>query len=320
MSRDYRQGALAGALALAVVGAIGLGGGAVYLPEHPLLGLPGRIFDSLAFHMLGLGLGLCALLALAGARRLAAAFALAAIVAGSVMGISQYRHGLPLTSAGPHDLTVLWFNVLFENTTPPEQIAAALLGSGADVLVLSEAEPLRSVLGQLQTRYPFRLGCERRCSMLVLSRLPPGHTEMRSLGQPNPDRLAEIRIAPEGHMPLRLMALHFIKPWHYGQTEHDLWYLKDQIDRGPGTLPLVLVGDFNSAPWSRRLDTIRADHGLSSLRRTPATWPAFAGPFGVPIDQLLVRGDVAVSSITPWGDGLGSNHRGLLFSLVLPPT
>ncbi len=319
MRRDYCRGMAAGALLLASMATIGLGAGAVHFPDGAMLGIAGRIFDSLAFHLLAVGLVLCALLALAGARQLAAVLALAALAGGGAIAMQTHRESRPLAPERAADLTVLWFNALQDNAEPPQEIADALIASDADVIIVTEAGQLSTVLPRLDAAYPYRQGCERHCQMILLSRLPPADATLHEQNRPRRARMTEIRIAPAGRKPVRLIAEHFIKPWHFGQTEADLWFLKTQLAKGPAGDPVVLMGDFNSAPWSRRLREIRGDYGLVSLRKSPATWPAAAGPLGVPIDQVLLRGDAAVTSIAPWGGDLGSNHRGLIFSLALPP-
>jgi endonuclease/exonuclease/phosphatase (EEP) superfamily protein YafD len=62
---------------------------------------------------------------------------------------------------------------------------------------------------------------------------------------------------------------------------------------------------------------LEAETGMRGPRWPPATWPVWAGPFGVPIDQLLVRGGVGVVRMKGFGAGLGSNHRGFVADLAI---
>ena len=78
------------------------------------------------------------------------------------------------------------------------------------------------------------------------------------------------------------------------------------------------MGDFNAAPWSRSLWRLERAHGLRHPSRPIATWPRELGGFGLPIDHILLRGPAGFQEISPWGEALGSNHRGLLARVALP--
>ena len=311
--------ALAGALALPAALSIAVGASAHLWSGTGAAGTLGRMADSLAPHLLALGLALSLLLAgvaRGGAARGAAALlVLAALAGGAGLAWRQNAIAQPLARTQPPALEVLWFNLYAENATPAPVLARALLESGADVLVLGEAAPLLPALEDLQARYPHRLGCPRAvCDTLVLSRLPfvPGSAEMIRTSRPG--RMAAFALdLPQGR--LDLLAVHLPKPWFYGFYDVDLWHLLDRRARAPG--PLLVLGDFNAAPWSRAQARIAREACLLAARGAPATWPARAGGLGVPIDQMLVGGGAALVSLEPWGAGLGSNHRGLRAGIAL---
>lgn len=315
----FARGAAIGCLGALAVVSVGIGATALAWPETGILGTFGRIFDSLSLHILGfgacLGLGLSGL----GARRSGLALAAAALLAVGLL-LWPLRAAQPPEDTGPptgDGLQVLWFNLYQENATPPERLAEALIGSGADLVVLAEATPLRPVLDQLAGTYPHQLGCAGRvCATLVLSRHPfvPGRAEM--IDGARKGRLAAFAIQPEGGTPLPVVAAHLTKPWYHGFFDVDLWYLLDRAAAAEG--PLLVMGDFNAAPWSRPMARIRAETGLNAPGWPVATWPAGAGGLGLPIDHLLVRDGAVLDPVTPWGAGLGSNHRGLMARVRWP--
>lgn len=308
----FARGAMTGLLGAMATVLIGIGATALVWPETGILGTFGRIFDSLSLHMLGFGAGLSLGLAGLGARRSGLALGAAALLAAGLQIWPVLAPAPPAeTSTSEGDgLRVLWFNLYQENATPPEKLAKALIESGADLVVLAEAEPLRPVLDQLARTYPHQLGCSGRvCATLVLSRHPfvPGRAEM--INGARKGRLAAFAIRPEGGTPLSVVAAHLTKPWYHGFFDVDLWYLLDRSAAAQG--PLLVMGDFNATPWSRPMARIRAETGLNAPGWPVATWPAGAGGLGLPIDHLLVRDGAVLGPVTPWGAELGSNHRGL---------
>jgi endonuclease/exonuclease/phosphatase (EEP) superfamily protein YafD len=215
------------------------------------------------------------------------------------------------------DLTLLWYNVFSRTRVDHARIAQALIDSPADIILLSEATPLQDQTETLFAAFPYHLGCEaKHCNFLVLSRIALTHPTLRLIEAQPPDRLAATQLELAGHEPLSVMGIHMVKPWYYGPTEHDRWYAQDTLRKIAG--PLVVVGDFNAAPWSRRLKEFFRKFGLAPMPFPVPTWPAKAGRFGVPIDHVLVSGGARLVSITPWGAGLGSNHRGLLVGISVP--
>ncbi|SHF86301.1 Uncharacterized conserved protein YafD, endonuclease/exonuclease/phosphatase (EEP) superfamily [Loktanella atrilutea] len=293
------------------------GATASYWPDSGFLGTFGRMCDSLAPQLLGGGLLLALGLALLGVWQLAMVLAVLALAAGGTLARDYVSLSAPAGDTAAEGLTVIWFNLFAENTTPAAQIADAILSSGADLVVLAEAAPFLPALPRLADRYPYRLGCtDKVCSTLVLSRLPFGPDSAGMIAATRPGRIAAFQLAPDGRAPLTVVAAHLTKPWYYGFYDVDLWHLMDQSRKAAG--PLLVMGDFNTAPWSHPMQRIIAATGLRLPHRPVATWPAAAGPLGVPLDHMLVGGGAALTGLAPWGGDLGSNHRGLTTRVVWP--
>ena len=82
--------------------------------------------------------------------------------------------------------------------------------------------------------------------------------------------------------------------------------------------PQCLVGDLNTTPWAKCFwDLERAGfrdsrHGVGN----EASWPSFLGPFGIPIDHVLTRGDCSINNRRVLSVDAGSDHRPIEFDLT----
>jgi endonuclease/exonuclease/phosphatase (EEP) superfamily protein YafD len=82
---------------------------------------------------------------------------------------------------------------------------------------------------------------------------------------------------------------------------------------------LVLMGDFNSVPWSTTHQAFRAATGLHNDGPMVETWPAW-GPFWMrlPIDHIFVRGALERRDFRR-GPFVGSDHLPVEAEIVLKP-
>lgn len=293
-------------------------GSVFYWPDWVGLGTAARALDSLVPQLLLVSLVLCCVVALLGAPRIAV-FGLCLSLSGGIALV--WRHldlAEPTLPTAQTDVTVLWFNMFAANTTQPEALISALVASEADVVILGEASPLKPYLTQLEESFPYHIGCqERRCELLVLARLPLRGLRLRNIGTVRAERQAIVELDLDGRAPLTLIGVHMVKPWFFSFIEVDNWFLRDTLTKTAG--PLVVVGDFNVAPWGRPMIDLFRNCGLSPSRMPHATWPASAGWAGVPLDQVLVRDGARLRDLQIWGADQGSNHLGLMAKISLPP-
>jgi endonuclease/exonuclease/phosphatase (EEP) superfamily protein YafD len=71
---------------------------------------------------------------------------------------------------------------------------------------------------------------------------------------------------------------------------------------------LVLMGDFNSVPWSRTQESLRKASGLQNAGPMVPTWPSWQPSWiRLPIDQIMTRGALARLSFNS-GYYIGSDH------------
>lgn len=313
----FPRGVLAGLLMTLAAGLPLAAFGLQFVPDSTLPGTLARILESAAPQLLAASLVPILALALVGARRLAVLCLVLALGATAALVVQRAAAAAPVTADAPVDLRLLWFNADFRNLTPPATIAAAIRASGADLVMLAETRRLGPALEGLGDLYPYRAGCVATCEVMVLSRHPLERLQLLTPGIAWDERMAVFDLTLPGRAPVTFVALHMTKPWFYGIVEREVDIVERALRQRPG--PLVLAGDLNSAPWSLRLGWLRQAAGLREPFQPIATWPASAGSLGLPIDHVLVRGGPRIVAIDPWGAALGSDHRGLLASLSLPP-
>ena len=294
---------------------------AIFAPLVPdrlqLFAIEARMLEGPIPQILLASLAVASVVAWIGYRR--AALCLAAVALGGLAWTAVDYGRMQAPHGAAANLSILWFNMYAGNPLPAEALVAALGDSGAEVIMMTEANAALPALDGLSSRYPYRLICPGRCAMAILSRLPFETAEIIDNGVTAGERqILHVRLVPSGGTgPVSLLAVHMLKPWYLafsgGEMERLRWVLKRYTE------PTVLVGDFNATPWSRRMQMIARAGRMEFAGMPVPTWPASAGPVGLPIDHVLVRGGITVASVTPWGGAaLGSNHRGLLARLLLP--
>jgi endonuclease/exonuclease/phosphatase (EEP) superfamily protein YafD len=211
--------------------------------------------------------------------------------------------------AGP-PLKVLSLNLWYENEDHAPTVQA-LLTSGADVIATVETTAeWRDSLQALTPAYPYHIDCVGkafRCGVALYSKLPFEESFADRIDGQLPT-IAQVTIDWQGK-PLTIAALQLINPligleqdFQTQQAEvATAYFAKLQGD-------LVVMGDFNSTPWSRWQNGFRQATGLDNRGRLAFTWPSWAPAiFRLPIDQIFVRGDIVARNVRP-GAPVGSDH------------
>jgi len=298
---------------------LALFGGVIFrlIPTETALGPVARVFDSLAPWFLGAALALALVALLAGSCRAGGLMTLAVLAAMAQLYAEQRSMSQPLAPELAADVRVLFFNVFSHNPSPPGRIAEAVLAADADIVVLAEATGDLPALERLRESYSFVSPCKPgACDLVVASRLKPKRFWRLTLNPVWRGRYAVAEfVLPDGRN-FFLATNQLAKPWLSGISEAELAKLAAQWNWfGEGRV--VAIGDFNAAPWSRPVRRLEAETGMRGLRWPPATWPTWAGAFGVPIDQILLRGGVEAVHMESFGGDLGSNHRGVIADLAI---
>ena len=211
---------------------------------------------------------------------------------------------------------------LWHSAAGHDRTIEALLASDADIIGLIEATPAwRPALAPLYAKYPYRIDCFDRdpeCQTMLLSKLP--------IEQPIAGRIWKATPIVAGGVirwngrPITVLATHWFRPllrsdaspWGADDAERSAYLAEGLpvsrqagqaglfakfLDReAPGDL--IVMGDLNSAPWSRVQRAFRARTGLDNQAGWAASWPSFLPwPLRLPIDHVLARGHLVVTQV-----------------------
>lgn len=284
-------------------------------PTDNVFGPISRIVDSVSPWLLLLGLTLACLTVALRLRTIG--FALIVFAATSAfLQLWSYRNlTVPLDHEAQADVRVLFFNALGSNSASSGKIVSAAVETDADIVVFAEASALRPSLEDLKVSYKFVSSCsDDSCEQITATNLGVVRYWQLQLNPIWPERYAVLEFArPDGGTAF-LAASHLVKPWFSGISDSEIAKLIAQYNWMNG--PSLAVGDFNMTPWSFPMREILDQTGFRAVRGQPATWPASYGPFGLPIDQLLVRDQVRVVNIESFGAHLHSNHLGIIADIA----
>ena len=91
-----------------------------------------------------------------------------------------------------------------------------------------------------------------------------------------------------------------------------------EVARATGP-PLIVAGDFNTTPWSPHFADLLAAAGLRNAADGHGylgTWPPWFWPGLIPIDHVLLKGPLAVTTLRR-GPQIGSDHFPIIADLRL---
>lgn len=246
-----------------------------------------------------------------------------ALVAASFIAPELLRPSSPPAPAdAPHQLKVIQFNTWGSNSDPT-RIAQWILAQKADVMVVEE--PSEELVDQILRQGSYHATARDR-AVVIFSRANPIDVNLPS---PRPQETAAVAraIFSPADGGFSIIGVHYSWPtqsyWHQRQSDDTVNILNKS-----GFRRTILMGDFNSTPWS--FSRRREDKRIRLERRTRAlpTWPArnfmrsraaFPFPF-LPIDHVYAGPDWRTVSVRR-GPRLGSDHYPVVVTLALtqPP-
>jgi endonuclease/exonuclease/phosphatase (EEP) superfamily protein YafD len=280
---------------------VAIAGGSLFAASTWVGGLC-RHWSHLAAVLLILALPLCWPL-----RRRMLILGIAALAGALPWVLTALRDRAPTTD---HGTSVLSAN-LYDFNRRRNEVLTSILNSNADLVGVQEV--LIGDEAVFAAQWPYRVwpGRELLASAL-LSRHPITRSVIHDLDE---FALIDADVAlPDGS--LRVLVVHLWspkKPDSARRRDAQLRRLAELIAERAG--PVLLLGDCNSSLVSPAMTVLR-EAGLrppAGLR--PATWPAWLGPWGTDLDQVLGRGvRLSPASVV---DLPGSDHRGLRLLLHL---
>ena len=254
---------------------------------------------------------------------------LAAIVA-AALGVAGLGPALApaqrAAAPGPvREVAIALANVNFFNREKPAA-ARALLARDADLLLTLETpvEWRRRAHG-FTRRYPRVVNGGRWVTTgnWMWTDLPVLAGDMGPFSTERPS-LVWARLDLGAEAALDVLGLHFRRPVFEAQETQ-----LAGLEAAPPALgrPLVVLGDFNAAPWSAAVGRVARRFGVEPVGGLRLTWRSVKasalGPLGallsLPIDHVLVSPGIGVRSIETFAIP-GSDHRGVLVRLAVPVT
>jgi endonuclease/exonuclease/phosphatase (EEP) superfamily protein YafD len=292
-------------------------------PLSPALSLP----EQFAVHLVGLAtIGACLALVLRRWIQTALLAALAATLAWPV--IAAHRSAVAVAE-GPR-LKVVTANLWFAAPTHQRTIAF-LMESDADIIGLIEVSASwQQRLAPLFAKYPYKVDCFAtvpECETILLSKLP--------IKTPRAERVlggAPVVVGGEvdwNGKRFEVLATHLI--WPFTPDYDRQWRVitdlavptlegrlpasrqasqAENLAKLMNSLPpdLVVMGDFNGAPWSRLQSAFSTATGLESAAGWELSWPTMLPwPLRLPIDHVLSRGHLVVTDLST-GPEIDSDH------------
>lgn len=233
-----------------------------------------------------------------------------------------------------------------------ERVDAAIRAEDPDIVALQEFFPEQAGLTQLlKGRYPYFVQCRggKRANLALFSKLNFEPTMRLEDCPPNArgeQRTAHItgRFTLGDGTVFSLMTTHMDWPYPLERQRDQLDAAAEAIVATDG--PLLVVGDFNSTPWSYAMKHFEAATGLTRETRALLTYPelftvpASAARLGflplepttctrdcftrlmrltpfLPLDQVFQRG-ITVGELHTGGE-TGSDHLPVVFTFAVSP-
>jgi endonuclease/exonuclease/phosphatase (EEP) superfamily protein YafD len=240
------------------------------------------------------------------------------------------RTGAIAAAAESGGLKVVSVNLWYRNDSYDAAVNY-LMQTDADVIGLVELTPQwLTALQPLFARYPYRADCMQSlppCEIMLLSKHPFEKSFAGRIGGKPPsivwgqiDFAGRTITVAETHLAWPLVsAIGNAEATVAGTLQPEPLIGSDpllQSQQGAAiaqylaglTEDLVLMGDFNSVPWSTTHRAFRAATGLHNEGPMVATWPSW-GPFWMrlPIDHIFVRGALERRDFRR-GPFVGSDH------------
>ncbi|MHC4379758.1 MAG: endonuclease/exonuclease/phosphatase family protein [Planctomycetota bacterium] len=209
----------------------------------------------------------------------------------------------------PDRIDIVWFNMMFSEDALRE-FEGTMAKDLPDVIALGEIGPKTDL--QLEG-FPHRLRSPKH-DILIASRFPLEHNRLTAV--PGSGREQPTATVVVGRRRFRLVAVHFrqpVYPVHF--TEFRIASTTAQKNED-----LIMIGDFNSTPWSALFRHLLRDADLQHGREGRGilgSWsiagniPLKIGHWGtLPIDHMLYKGAIDLERFETL-DWCLSDHRPL---------
>lgn len=221
------------------------------------------------------------------------------------------------------NLRILHANILTSNTNY-QAFLDLVRDVDPDIISVQENNAAwQHALRALDETYPYSKVVSRsdNFGIALYSRLPVHQLEafdIADLGVP----AIRTKITVAGQS-LALLSVHTLPPLSgkHAQARATQFAAIPEI-LGKLGKPAILIGDLNTTMWSPHYRNLENATGLHNTRHgfgLGTTWPARYGPFGLPLDHILVSPSIKVLSFRV-APNIGSDHRPIIVDLYVPPS
>lgn len=245
-------------------------------------------------------------------------------VAACLMFVVQPWKIIPLGSTSkPDALRVLSWNMYVANEEF-DAIVDVIRNSNPDILVLIEVRPdFLERASWIKEQYPNfeAIPDSGGGGIGVFCRADSKYSvdfEIRNFGTRLRPSIVATLTRPGGSEQIDLVAMHTLSPalpYRAIVRDKQLYKFLDWSQKQAN--PQCLVGDLNTSPWTQSfLELEKA--GFRDSRRgvgNCASWPAWLGWAGIPIDHAMTRGDCAITERKVLSTNAGSDHQPIEFKL-----
>lgn len=214
------------------------------------------------------------------------------------------------------------FNISFRNEQQEEVVAWLTRGNYDFVTLVEVSRAWHPSVREIARafRYDFRyVTAPDGAGLAFFSRYPLREPKIVQVAEGNRPVLRVEVNAPTG--TFTAFVVHPISPRTAEQFAQRNAFYEAFIDIVNGVeQPVLVVGDFNSTPWSPFLQDFQRATGLRWLARPldfPATWPVRNPFLRIPIDHAFSRPAFPTRHYQVWED-MGSDHLPIEFSFALP--
>jgi endonuclease/exonuclease/phosphatase (EEP) superfamily protein YafD len=214
-----------------------------------------------------------------------------------------------------------------------QRVAAVIAAEKPDIVALQEyfREQRGPLDPMLRGSYPYSVYCVggKRANLAIYSKLPFVRTDDGdcttdpSFTGRTAHILANFTLADGTRFAV--LTTHLEWPLPFERLRRQLETLTTVI-KGVD-VPLLVVGDFNSAPWSYEQRQFAETAGLTRQTHGVLTWPLKFSLIGdslqdtfpvLPLDQVMSKGGIEVHDLHA-GPPTGSDHLPLVMTFTLPP-
>lgn len=235
-----------------------------------------------------------------------------------LIGVTSTNKPKPIEQAlvtGEKRLKLMTFNTWLRNRDW-KSVEKEIKTADPDIVTLMEfGSEKAKLLKSLKNRYPYQLNCQKvhYCHMAILSKIPFTKKKVRTQWRGPP----YIQVTYGKNLAgLTVFAVHTIRPPYYNAHYRQIGSLAGAVNQVKGLK--VVMGDFNSTPFSRTLNTFAHRTRLMRLTDTP-TWPAhFGGLPQVAIDHIFVSPKIRELAAHRIGDSAGSDHFPVNMVVAIP--